>query len=263
MDFHLFAKKKDSEEIKQAQDVKSATQENSNTAPPAFQNEFNNIDTNNMDETQDTFNNPFSNNQSENQDLNSQNNNNSNNTSTQKNPFENTMPMENNNNNSIPNTPNMNQNTQMQQPQVNENQDFENLENNNRTSYSKEEVQEIIDETVEKVIEERWGQIVAKVDKVVSWKDKQESQINLIKEDVLTMKEGVEKLEKRLIGKIESYDKNILDVNSEIKALEKVFQKITPTLVNNVNELSKITRGLKESKNNPYDDKRNQDKDIE
>ena len=42
LDFHLFAKKKDNEEIKQAQDVKSATQENSNVSAPAFNNEFNN-----------------------------------------------------------------------------------------------------------------------------------------------------------------------------------------------------------------------------
>ena len=111
--------------------------------------------------------------------------------------------------------------------------------------FTKDRIQELVDETVEQVIEERWQQIVEKIEKVAQWKDKQEQHINLIKEDILTMKESFEKLEKRIINKVSDYDKNILDVNSEIKALEKVFQKITPTLVNNVNELSNIAKTFK------------------
>jgi hypothetical protein len=114
-----------------------------------------------------------------------------------------------------------------------------------KENFTKDRIQELVDETVEQVIEERWQQIVEKIEKVAQWKDKQEQHINLIKEDILTMKESFEKLEKRIINKVSDYDKNILDVNSEIKALEKVFQKITPTLVNNVNELSNIAKTFK------------------
>ena len=108
-----------------------------------------------------------------------------------------------------------------------------------------DKVQEMIDETVEKIIEERWDKLVTNIDKVVKWKDKVDNQMNLIKEDIVTMRNGFDELEKKLINKISNYDRNILDVNSEIKALEKVFQKITPTLVNNVNELSRIADELK------------------
>ena len=118
-----------------------------------------------------------------------------------------------------------------------------------KQEYTKDQIQELVDETVEQVIEERWEQIVQKIEKVAQWKDKQEQHINLIKEDIMTMKESFEKLEKRIIDKVSSYDRNILDVNSELKALEKVFQKITPTLVNNVNELSAIAKSFKKDAN--------------
>jgi len=110
---------------------------------------------------------------------------------------------------------------------------------------SKDEIQQMVDETVEQVIEERWSKIVEKIEKVAAWKEKQDAHINLIKEDIVSIKDAFEKLEKRLVNKVGDYDKNIMDVNSEIKALEKVFQKITPTLVNNVNELSKIAKTFK------------------
>ncbi len=115
-------------------------------------------------------------------------------------------------------------------------------------SLNEEKIQEMIDETIEKVIEERWEKLVSGVEKVLKWKEKQEAQINLIKEDIVHLRDAMEIMEKKIIGRINSYDSNIMDVNSEIKALEKVFQKITPTLINNVNELSKIADNLKTGK---------------
>ena len=126
------------------------------------------------------------------------------------------------------------------------------LHTNNQ--YNENNIQEMIDETIEKVIEERWEKLVTGVEKVLKWKEKQEAQINLIKEDIVHIKEAMMMLEKKLLGKINSYDSNIMDVNSEIKALEKVFQKITPTLINNVNELSKIAEDIKHSKKKENDD---------
>ena len=110
---------------------------------------------------------------------------------------------------------------------------------------SHEEMQALINETIEKIIEEKWVELTDNVQRVVDWKSKVEDQITLIKEDVVAMQEGFSTLEKRLISKLNNYDKSILDVGSEIKALDKVFQKITPTLVNNVTELGRIAKDLK------------------
>lgn len=134
---------------------------------------------------------------------------------------------------------------------------------------SKEEIQEMIDETVEKLIEEKWDKVVTNVEKVVAWKGTMENQMNLMKDDLGVIKDNFEKIEKKLMAKISDYDRDILDIGSEIKALEKVFQKITPTLVNNVNELSKITESLRGSKmprleveEEPQEEKEKQSKEV-
>ena len=43
------------------------------------------------------------------------------------------------------------------------------------------------------------------------------------------------------------YDKHIMEVGSEIKAMEKVFSKVLPTFTENVNELNNITKKIKEA----------------
>jgi hypothetical protein len=55
------------------------------------------------------------------------------------------------------------------------------------------------------------------------------------------LKADFQSLHKALIGKVNEYDQNILNVGTEIKAMEKVFQKILPTFTENVSELSRIT----------------------
>ena len=119
----------------------------------------------------------------------------------------------------------------------------------NQNSLDEDKIKELIVENVEKIIDERWEKVTSNVESVVQWKDSIEREIDLLKHDIVTIKEGFEQFEKRLLNKINTYDRNILDVNSEIKALEKVFNKITPTLVNNVNELSKIADNLRGVKN--------------
>ena len=56
----------------------------------------------------------------------------------------------------------------------------------------------------------------------------------------------MDSLTKSIMGKIQSYDQNIVDVGTEIKAMEKVFQKVLPTLTENVNKLDRMAKGYKE-----------------
>lgn len=229
MDLHLFGSKKDYAEIKDAQDIKAATTQNQGLdlgSAPAFNSNENMAD----EQTQTNFVNPFAgNSQTTEQSMPNLNSNNN------QSPFELRE-----NDLATPKQSTVQQSITTSEPSIEESM--------KEDTYTKDQIQEIIAETVEKVIEERWEQLLDKVNKVAAWKEKQDAHINMIAEDIVTMKDGVEKLEKRLINKVESYDKNILDVNSEIKALEKVFQKITPTLVNNVNELTKITQGFRDDK---------------
>lgn len=125
---------------------------------------------------------------------------------------------------------------------------IQNIANSVKNNMDYEKIQEMIDETVEKIIEEKWNSIEGNINKVLRWKEAKDTEINMLKEDIVSIADNFNKLEMKLINKISNYDKNILDVNSEIKALEKVFQKVTPTLINNVNELSKIADEFREAK---------------
>ena len=115
----------------------------------------------------------------------------------------------------------------------------------NSSTLSSEEIQNFIDETVEKVISGRWDELTAQVETVVKWKSLIEERQEKFEKDISSLSKKFEDFEKKILAKISSYDSNLLDVNSEMKALEKVFSKITPTLVYNVNELSKIVERFK------------------
>ena len=56
------------------------------------------------------------------------------------------------------------------------------------------------------------------------------------------MRASVENLHKGIMDKIGQYDRNITDVGTEIKAIEKVFQKVHPSLTENVNRLERISK---------------------
>ena len=61
------------------------------------------------------------------------------------------------------------------------------------------------------------------------------------------MKTQFDKLNNAVLGKIQDYDKNITDVGVQLQAMEKVFGKVLPTFVDNVNELNRITDKMRTS----------------
>ena len=52
------------------------------------------------------------------------------------------------------------------------------------------------------------------------------------------MKAEIENMHTAVVGKLSDYDKNLINVGTEIKAMEKVFQKVLPTFTDNINELT-------------------------
>jgi len=216
----LFGKKKDEDEKQQTLDVKEAASEKKDKKMPE--------DTQKAPEMpKNDFVNPFNQNPNENNS------------------------MSGNSNSNAPGTTN---NSQPQQPQtLNPNSaaptpDFGmQTPNQQQTSQlSEERINDLIEETVEKILDEKWEKFIQSVEKIINWKEKQEEEMNKVKTDIIDMRDAVETVEKKIFAKINEYDKDILDVGSEIRALEKVFQKITPTLVNNISELTRITDDLRE-----------------
>lgn len=105
---------------------------------------------------------------------------------------------------------------------------------------------EEIEELVESIIDEKWEELAKDINKIVEWKNDVEMKINKLEQRFESLKDEFDKLHQAIIGKIGEYDKNILAVGAEIKAMEKVFSKVLPLFTENVNELSRITQTFKE-----------------
>jgi len=104
---------------------------------------------------------------------------------------------------------------------------------------------EEIEELVESVIAEKWESISKEIGKMAEWKSDIDGKLIKMDQKIESMKDDFDKLHQAIIGKIGEYDRNILAVGSEIKAMEKVFSKVLPVFTDNVNELSRITDAMK------------------
>ncbi len=107
---------------------------------------------------------------------------------------------------------------------------------------------EKMEELVEAIIDEKWSDFMDNINRIVDWKEKTEAKINDIEASVKHMKDDFDKLHTSILDRVGDYDKHITDIGTEIKALEKVFQKVLPGFMENVAELSKITEEMKKHK---------------
>ncbi len=100
----------------------------------------------------------------------------------------------------------------------------------------------------ESIVEEKWGTIEERLEKERDWKEKTDTRLGIFEKTLSDLKDTLESLNRAIIGKVEEYDKSLLSVGTEMKAMEKVFKQILPSLTSNVTELSRITKGLKQKK---------------
>jgi hypothetical protein len=101
---------------------------------------------------------------------------------------------------------------------------------------------EQIEEVAESIVQEKWSDLLKDLTKITEWKTKTETDIGKIQSDIENLKQTFDNLHKGVLGKIGEYDKNLTMVGTEIKAMEKVFQKVLPTFTDNVNKLERLTK---------------------
>ena len=98
-----------------------------------------------------------------------------------------------------------------------------------------------VEEIAESIVEEKWKEFSEAHTKLNEWREHADSRLDKFEQSLADVKADLENLHKAIVAKIGEYDKNLLAVGTEIKAMEKVFQKVLPTLTENVSELSRIT----------------------
>lgn len=106
-----------------------------------------------------------------------------------------------------------------------------------------------IEEMAEAIIDEKWKEFEQDVRVIINWKEKTEAKINRFEQQIIDLTNSLNNLHKSLLSKISAYDRNIMDVGVEMKAMEKVFQKVLPSLTENVNKLDRMTKSSKLNKN--------------
>lgn len=102
-------------------------------------------------------------------------------------------------------------------------------------------IYERLEEFTENMIDQKWDELIAEVKKIVSWKEKMESQQQQLQNDVTKLKEDFRVLHQGVLGQLEEYDTRMRDVGTELKAVGKVFKDVIPEFVQNVKELKGLT----------------------
>lgn len=105
---------------------------------------------------------------------------------------------------------------------------------------------ELIEQIAETIIDEKWQRVTENIGDLSAFKENVSLNLTAIKQEMLRMQGRFDALQRAVLGKVHEYDANISDVGTEIKALEKVLQKIMEPLTSNIKDLQKITDKLKE-----------------
>lgn len=106
--------------------------------------------------------------------------------------------------------------------------------------------EERIQEVAEAIIDEKWEAIAKDIRRMIEWKESSENRLAKLEQQMIDLRLSIESLTKSMVSRISAYDQNIVDVGTEIKAMEKVFQKVLPNLTESVNKLDRMTKGVKE-----------------
>ncbi len=109
-----------------------------------------------------------------------------------------------------------------------------------------EERRQETEELIEKIVDERLQDVSKEMGKWNEWKETTNTRLERVDQEIQDLRADLDNLHKSIVNKIGEYDKNLIDVGTEIKAMEKVFQKVLPTLTENVTELSSMVGRIKE-----------------
>ena len=104
---------------------------------------------------------------------------------------------------------------------------------------------EMVEQIAESIVSEKWNEMVRDVGDLRMWKEKVETDMAGVKQEILRVQARFENLQKAVLGKVSEYSQGITDLNAEIKAMEKVFERILGPLTRSVKDLEKVTEKIK------------------
>lgn len=98
------------------------------------------------------------------------------------------------------------------------------------------------EELIEAIIDEKWNELLDDVKRIVAWKSTLESVMRGLEQRLGTLHQNMEQLSTDIHAKLSEYDQAISNIGADVKALEKVYNKILPVFVEKVNQLNRSTQ---------------------
>ena len=95
---------------------------------------------------------------------------------------------------------------------------------------SNRDLQEQIEIITESIISEKWKEFLKNIGNISTWKLNIESQITNLQKDSKKTQMEIENLKQTILNKIDQYQESISEVNAEMKALEKLFKELLPSI---------------------------------
>ncbi|HIH25510.1 hypothetical protein J4476_00185 [Candidatus Woesearchaeota archaeon] len=122
--------------------------------------------------------------------------------------------------------------------------DFSNQSQNTAPQMDSDRIHQI----VEAIVSEKFDEMMSGVGNLSVWKEKINNDVIAIKQEILRSNERFDNLQNAILGRIKEYDQGMQGVSTEMKALEKVFEKIVEPLTTNIKELDRLVKEMKTSK---------------
>jgi hypothetical protein len=101
---------------------------------------------------------------------------------------------------------------------------------------------------VEEIIDEKWRELLTSIGDITTWKSQISDDLEATKQELLRLQQRFDTVQAALTGKVSDYESAMKGLSGEMKAMEKVFEKILEPLTANIKELGRITQELRERK---------------
>ncbi len=104
-----------------------------------------------------------------------------------------------------------------------------------------------IERLLEQIIEEKWKGVTNKLDAIENWKAGIDAKMEAIDKGIASLNGRIDKVQTSAASRVDEYDRTMQDVQTEMKALEKIMGKLIPSMTDTIKELREIAEETKRS----------------
>ena len=102
-----------------------------------------------------------------------------------------------------------------------------------------------LQKVIEEIIEEKWNSVDDKLNAMEVWKAKVEGQVSETGNKLDVINQRIDIFAQGMMGKTEEFKGTMVDVNTQMEAVEKLMGKLVPSLAEEIKELRSVVEKLK------------------